>query len=363
MTPLEAELRRIIAADGPMSVATFMGLCLGHPVHGYYTTRDPFGRAGDFITAPEISQMFGELIGLWAAAVWQAMGAPARLALVEFGPGRGTLMADALRAARVMPAFAAALHVHLIETSPVLQRRQQETLASSDVPLAWHREPAAVPEGPLVVIANEFVDALPVHQAVKTSSGWHERMVGIGPDGRLTFALHPDPLPGFAAVVPPAVAGAPSGAVYEWRSGEVVAEIARRVVAHGGAALVIDYGHSESALGETLQAVGQHGFVDPLAAPGDVDLTAHVDFAALARAARAAGARVRGPLAQGAFLRRLGIEARAAALRAHATAAQATDIDAVLARLVGAGGEAMGELFKAVAFADPRLGALPGFDS
>jgi NADH dehydrogenase [ubiquinone] 1 alpha subcomplex assembly factor 7 len=363
MTALEAELRRIIAADGPVSVATFMGLCLGHPLHGYYTTRDPFGRAGDFITAPEISQMFGELIGLWAAAVRQAMGAPPHLALVEVGPGRGTLMADALRAARVVPAFAAALDVRLVETSPVLQRLQQETLAPLGVPLTWHREFAEVPQSPLIVIANEFFDALPVHQAVRTASGWHERMVGIGPDGRLTFALHPDPLPGFATLVPEAVANAPAGSVYEWRSGDIAAEIARRVVAQGGAALVIDYGHSESASGETLQAVGRHGFADPLATPGDVDLTAHVDFAALARTASAAGARVHGPLAQGAFLRRLGVEARAAALRAKATAAQAADIDAALARLIGSDGAAMGELFKAVAFADPKLGTLPGFDS
>ena len=363
MTPLETELRRIIAADGPMSVATFMGLCLGHPVHGYYTTRDPFGRAGDFITAPEISQMFGELIGLWAAAVWQAMGSPASLALVELGPGRGTLMADALRAARVVPAFAAALQLHLVETSPVLQRRQQATLATTGVPLAWHRELTSVPEGPAIVIANEFFDALPVHQAVKTRRGWHERMVGVGPDERLAFALHPDPIPGFAAIVPEGDANAPVGAVYEWCSADVVAEIARRIAQHGGAALVIDYGHIESALGETLQAVGCHGFADPLATPGEVDLTAHVDFAALVRTARAAGARVHGPLSQGAFLRRLGIEARAAALRAKASAAQATDIDTALARLVGSGREAMGELFKAVAFADPKLGALPGFDS
>jgi NADH dehydrogenase [ubiquinone] 1 alpha subcomplex assembly factor 7 len=363
MTPLEAELRRMIAADGPISVATFMGLCLGHPAHGYYTTRDPFGRAGDFITAPETSQMFGELIGLWAAAVWQAMGAPARLALVELGPGRGTLMADALRAARVVPGFAGALHLHLVETSPVLQRRQQETLAGGGVPLTWHREFAGVLEGPLIVIANEFFDALPVHQAVKTSGGWHERMVGIGADGRLAFALHPDPLPGFAAIVPAAAASARAGAVCEWRSGDVVLDIARRVAKDGGAALVIDYGHAESALSETLQAVGRHGFADPLAAPGEVDLTAHVDFAALGRTARAAGARVHGPLSQGTFLRRLGIEARAAALRAKATAAQAADIDAALMRLIGSGREAMGELFKAMAFADPKLGALPGFDS
>jgi NADH dehydrogenase [ubiquinone] 1 alpha subcomplex assembly factor 7 len=363
VTPLEAEIRCIIAADGPISVATFMGLCLGHPVHGYYTTRDPFGRAGDFITAPEISQMFGELIGLWAAAVWQAMGAPARLALVELGPGRGTLMADALRAVRVVPGLAAALSVHLIETSPVLQRRQQKILASTKLPIVWHHALAAVPDGPLIVIANEFFDALPVHQAVKTESGWHERMVGIGPDGRLAFALDPDPMPGFAALLPTAHAAAPTGAVYEWRPGDLAAELARRVTQHGGAALVIDYGHTESALGETLQAMGRHGFADPLAAPGEVDLTAHVDFAALARTAQAAGARVHGPLTQGAFLRQLGIEARATALRAKATAAQAADIDAALARLTGAGRDAMGELFKVVALADPKLGALPGFDS
>src|ERR1051326_402205 len=363
MTPLEAELRRMIAADGPISVATFMGLSLGHPVHGYSTTRDPFGRAGDFITAPEISQMFGELIGLWAAAVWQAMGAPARVALVELGPGRGTLMADALRAARVVEAFVTGLHVHLVDTSPVLARRQQETLAPFDVPLAWHRDATSVPDGPMIVIANEFFDALPVHQAVKTTTGWHERMVGIGPDGRLAFALHPDPMPGFVAIVPEADANASVGAVYEWRAGDLVTELARRVAQHGGAALIIDYGHVESAVGETLQAVGRHGFADPLATPGEVDLTAHVDFAALARAARAAGARVHGPLSQGAFLRRLGIEARAAALSAKASAAPATDIDTALARLVGSGREAMGELFKAVAFADPKLGALPGFDS
>jgi NADH dehydrogenase [ubiquinone] 1 alpha subcomplex assembly factor 7 len=363
MTPLAAEIRRMIAVDGPISVATFMALCLGHPEHGYYTTRDPFGRAGDFITAPEISQMFGELIGLWAASVWQMMGAPARLGLVELGPGRGTLMADALRASQVVPAFAAALDVHLVETSPALRRRQRETLAGIGIPLAWHRDLADVPDVPLIVIANEFFDALPVHQAVRTSTGWHERMVGIGPDDRLVFALHPDPIPGLAALMPDTVAAPPTGAVYEWRSGDVAADIARRVVKHSGAALVIDYGHVESAVGETLQAVGHHGFADPLTNAGEVDLTAHVDFAALARTAQAAGARVHGPLRQGEFLRRLGIEARAATLRAKATAAQGAEIDAALARLTGAGREAMGELFKAIAFADPKLGALPGFDS
>jgi NADH dehydrogenase [ubiquinone] 1 alpha subcomplex assembly factor 7 len=299
---------------------------------------------------------------LWAVAVWQAMGSPARLALVELGPGRGTLMADALRAARVAPAFMAALDVHLVETSPVLRRLQQERLAALGVPVAWNGDVADVPDGPLIVIANEFFDALPVHQAVKAADGWHERMVGVD-GGALAFALHPDPIPGFAAIVPDRLAGAPAGAVYEWRSGDVVAGIARRVAGHGSAALALDYGHRESAPGETLQAVGRHAFADPLASPGEVDLTAQVDFAALARTAQGAGARVYGPVAQGEFLRRLGIEARAAALRAAATATQAADIDAALARLAGAGPDTMGELFKAIAFADPRLGALPGFDS
>src|SRR5262249_41868156 len=176
-------------------------------------------------------------------------------------------------------------------------------LAGIGIPLAWHRDLADVPDGPLIVIANEFFDALPVHQAVKAPSGWHERMIGIDPDDRLAFALHPDPIPGFAALVPEAGAGAATGAVYGWRSGDAAAGLARGVVEHGGAALVIDYGHAESAAGDTLQAVGRHGFADPLATAGEVDLTAHVDFAALARTARAAGAHVHGPLSQGEFLR------------------------------------------------------------
>lgn len=363
MTPLEAEIRRIIA-DGPMSVASYMRLCLAHPVHGYYATRDPFGRAGDFITAPETSQMFGELIGLWAATVWQLMGSPARVALVELGPGRGTLMADALRAARVVPAFVAAVEVHLVETSPALQRRQQEALSALNGPIAWHQDFAAVPGGPLILIANEFFDALPVHQVVKTERGWHERLVGIGADGQLTFALHPDPIPRFTPISPDVAASAPVGAVYEWgRPVLPIGEAASRIVKEGGAALIVDYGHTESALGETLQAVARHGFVHPLTTPGEVDITAHVDFAALGRTATAAGTRVHGPISQGDFLRRLGIEARAAALRAKATAAQGADIDAALARLTGSGRESMGALFKAMAFADPKLGALPGFDS
>jgi NADH dehydrogenase [ubiquinone] 1 alpha subcomplex assembly factor 7 len=361
MTPLEPELRRLIAIDGPLDVARYVALCLGHPLHGYYMARDPLGRAGDFVTAPEVSQMFGELIGLWAAATWQAMGAPAPLRLIELGPGHGTLMADALRAANILPEFRAALAVHLVETSPRLIARQRETLPGLDIPLAWHRDLGEVPEGPAIIIANEFFDALPLHQAVKTPRGWHGRMVGVA-NNRLAFALSPDPMPAFERVLPDALHDAPVGAIYEWRDDHVAAGLAERLVRDGGAALVIDYGHTESAAGDTLQAVQGHRFADPLAEPGLADLTAHVDFAALARTAEREGARTLGPVTQGAFLHRLGIVERATALKANATKLQAADIDAALLRLTGGGGE-MGELFKVLAIADPKLDTLPGFDT
>lgn len=357
MTPLEGELRRLIAIEGPIPLSRYMALCLGHPRHGYYVTRDPLGAAGDFVTAPEISQMFGELVGLWAAAVWQRMCAPARLALVELGPGRGTLMADLLRAAAAVPGFRAALAVHLVETSPALRARQQQALHGAAA--TWHADIDDLPDGPAIVIANEFFDALPVDQAVKAADGWHARMVGIGADDRLVIMAAPDPLRGFATLLPPGLREAPPGAVYEWRADHLPAALAARLVRAGGAALVIDYGHAESAAGDTLQAVRGHGFADPLADPGEADLTAHVDFAALARTAARAGARVNGPLPQGEFLMRLGLAERAERLRAQATARQAADIDAAVTRLTAPG--EMGTLFKALAFADPRLGALPGF--
>jgi NADH dehydrogenase [ubiquinone] 1 alpha subcomplex assembly factor 7 len=359
MTPLEAEIRALIAREGPMSVARFMELCLGHPAHGYYMTRDPFGARGDFVTAPEISQMFGELIGLWAASVWQTMGSPGAVHLVELGAGRGTLMADALRAAAIVPAFRAALQVHLVETSPVLRQRQRDTLARLDVPLAWHHDLAEVPQGPALLAANEFFDALPVQQAVKAADGWHERMVARDGD-RLAFASHPEPLTDFAPALPQA---APSDALFEWRSDAVAREVSRRVMHARGAALIIDYGHADTTFGETLQAVSGHGFADPLERPGELDLTAHVDFGALARIAQSEGVRVHGPVPQGWFLRRLGIAERAAKLKTGATAAQAEAIDAALARLTEGGRTGMGELFKVIAFAHPALGELPGFDS
>ena len=349
MTPLEAEIRRIIETNGPISVADYMRLCLGHPQHGYYVTRDPLGARGDFITAPEVSQMFGELIGAWAAAVWRQMGAPRELRLIELGPGRGTLMADAMRAAKALPEFADALSVHLVETSPVLREAQQAKLGAAN----WHFQIEDVPEGPCIAIANEFVDALPVDQLVKDRDGWHMRMVGVV-DDRLAFVVSPDALTARAEI------NAPSGAILETRHDRPVAFLARRIAGHGGAALIIDYGHAATGFGDTLQAVRGHRYADPLADPGESDLTTQVDFAALTRTARREGARAQGPIPQGEFLRRLGIAQRAARLKRSATPQQAADIDSALARLTAA--DQMGELFKVLAIGHPDVAALPGFD-
>jgi SAM-dependent MidA family methyltransferase len=360
-SPLEIEIRRRIAAAGPMPVREFMALCLTDRAHGYYTTRDPLGERGDFVTSPEISQIFGELIGLWMAAVWQQMGEPANVRIVELGPGRGTMMNDALRAAKVMPAFRDAMVLDLVEISPALKAAQEATLEQLPVPMFWHAALKDVPAGPAIIVANEFFDALPVSQAVKSERGWHERLVEIDAVGNLAFALAAEPLPHFERLLPEMVRDAPDGAVFEWRTDTVAMEMGRRLMGGGGAALVIDYGHADSAAGETLQAVGRHAYVDPLTAPGGIDLTAHVDFAALARAAEAMGAASFGPVDQSDFLRRLGIETRAAALKAQATPAARAAVDTALARLTGHGRTGMGTLFKAAAYTHPKLGTPPGF--
>ncbi len=360
-SPLENEIRRLIAIAGPMSIAEYMRLCLTHPQYGYYVTRDPLGAHGDFVTAPEVSQMFGELIGVWMAAVWQQMGSPENVRVVELGPGRGTLISDALRAAKVAADFYAAAVVHLVEISPKLQQVQQQRLESLGVPILWHSALAEVPSGPTIIIANEFVDALPVHQAVKQADGWHERVVEIAPSGELAIGIARDPLPHFEATLPRGLRQSPAGSVYEWRSDTVALEIGRRVRTDG-AALIIDYGHAWYWLGETLQAVAGHSLTDPLRAPGEADLTAHVDFAALAQSAQIIGGRIHGPISQRDLLRGLGINERAAALKAHAPE-RAAEIDQALARLTATGPRGMGELFKALAIADPKLGELPGFEA
>jgi NADH dehydrogenase [ubiquinone] 1 alpha subcomplex assembly factor 7 len=362
MTPLETEIRRLIAIAGPMPLAQYMTLCLTHPTHGYYMTRDPLGVSGDFTTAPEVSQMFGELVGLWAAATWRQMGAPENVRLVELGPGRGTMMADAIRAAGVEPAFRSAIVVHFVEISPTLQQRQRQTLTGANVPILWHQSLDEVPDGPIIILANEFFDTLPVHQVMKQPNGWHERVIGIR-DGKLAFGLAPTPIPQFDSLLPRKVREAPVGSIYEWRSDHIAIDLGRRVLHSHGAALIIDYGHTESQIGDTLQAVSKHGFADPFDAPGQIDLTAHVDFQALGDAAESFGASVQGPVEQGEFLRRLGIETRARALKALVTPEKAAEIDAGVDRLVGTGATGMGSLFKAIGICDPALGKLAGFES
>ena len=344
---LSAELARLIRHIGPIPVSRFMAEANGH----YYTTRDPFGARGDFITAPDISQMFGELIGLWCAEVWGAIGQPARFTLAELGPGRGTLMADALRAAKVVPGFRDAAAVHLVETSPVLRERQGLTLA--DATPTWHDAIDTLPDGPLIVVANEFFDALPIRQFVRAATGWHERLVDVAADGTFQFVLAPQALAdgprqaaaGSVLEICPAAQG-------------IMQQLARRLMREDGAILVIDYG---PPTGDSLQAVRAHRRHAVLDAPGEADLTALVDFAALAAAAGSAGAQAWGPVPQGEFLRRLGIEQRAALLTAKASAAQASAIAAALQRLTDAA--AMGTLFQASAVT--RFGATPppGFES
>ena len=355
VTPLGEKIVLLIARNGPITVADYMALALGDPEHGYYMAREPFGRAGDFVTAPEVSQVFGELIGLWAVATFEAMGAPQRFVLAELGPGRGTLTADLIRAARLRPAFLTAAEIHLVESSPRLRAIQKATLG--DVRATWHDTIATLPGGPAIVVANEFFDALPVRQYVRTEVGWAERMVGLDEAGRLAFGLRP--LPDAAAPAP--VAATEVGAVLEVSpaSTAIMAMLAGRIAAEGGALLAIDYGYEGPAFGDTLQAVQGHRYADALAEPGAADLTAHVDFAALARAAAAAGARPRPLVSQGDFLARLGIAARAERLAAGKDAAAREAITAAVNRLVAP--EAMGRLFKVLAASDSGL-ALPAFD-
>ena len=350
MSPLKDTLRETIALEGPISVERYMSLCLRH----YYGTRDPLGSAGDFTTAPEISQMFGELIGLWMLEIWNGMGRPTGCRLVELGPGRGTLMADLLRATRLLPDFKGAATVHLVETSPSLREKQQGALAASGFSLHWHDRIADVPPGPTLLVANEFFDALPARQFVGTERGWCERLVGLEGE-RLIFGLRPEPEPALGTPLKP-------GDVLEWpgASIDVMSELAQRLARDGGAALTVDYGYWGPAFGDTLQALKAHKPVDPLEEPGEADLTTHVDFHRLAQAAAVQGAKAHGIVTQGDFLQALGIDARAAALKARATPAQAADIDRALARLTERGPTGMGDLFKVLAVTHEAIEAVPG---
>jgi NADH dehydrogenase [ubiquinone] 1 alpha subcomplex assembly factor 7 len=364
--PLLALLQRRIRLEGPLTVADFMMEALCHPRHGYYTTSDPFGVAGDFITAPEISQMFGELIGLWCAQCWDQLGRPNPVTLAELGPGRGTLMADALRAVSgVLPAFTSACRIVLVETSPVLRRRQAEALAAYAP--TWQDRLAEVPDGPLLLVANEFFDALPIRQFQLTPEGWAERLVTLAPDTEeLCFRLDRPGQPSTLLIPPRLRAASPAlaiGTVIDLAptAQSIALELGRRLARDGGAALVVDYGHTAPVPTDTLQALHRHVPVPVLARPGEADITSHVDFGALAATAADGGATAHGPVTQGDFLRALGLETRAAALRRVASPQQAEDLDAAVHRLTD--DDAMGRLFKVLALTGLNQSIPAGFEN
>ncbi len=350
MTPLARLIADRIREAGPITVADYMAECLLHPVHGYYTTRDPFGAAGDFTTAPEISQMFGELIGLALAQAWLDRGSPTPFTLAELGPGRGTLMADILRATKGVPGFHQAAQVVLVEASPVLRRTQERTVSRGhDFGLRWIEAAHDLPEQPLFLVANEFFDALPIHQYQFTNGGWHERLVGLKDDA-LAFGLAERPtIPGTLAFEQ-----REEGLVIE--DGRlarfIISAVTHRLFHHGGLALVIDYGDWRSR-GDTLQALRKHAFDDPLAHPGEADLTAHVDFEALVRHMPHRYS------TQGAFLTRLGIDARAERLARNLTGAALESHRAAHRRLTDP--SEMGSLFKVLALTSPGAPPPPGF--
>ncbi|MAU59794.1 MAG: methyltransferase [Parvibaculum sp.] len=349
---LARHIARLIQETGPIPLSHYMALALGHPRYGYYMTRDPLGAKGDFTTAPEISQMFGEMLGLWLADQWLQQGAPRHFALAELGPGRGTLMTDILRAIRSVPGMSEASEVHFIETSPVLREMQKVRVPDA----TWHERIDTLPRLPLFLVANEFFDALPVTQYQRTDRGWCERYVALEGE-RLIPVLAPVPLANDAAL-PPAMKNAAEGEIAEISpaSTSIAEEMAAHIAAEGGAALVIDYGHAKSAPGDTLQAMKNHAYADPFAEPGMADITAHVDFEMLVKAVRGGNAQAHGPVEQGAFLTALGIDGRAEALSRNATASQRHDIETALQRLTGR--DEMGSLFKVLGIT-PRGSALP----
>ncbi len=349
-----------IQHSGPVPLADYMELALSHPEYGYYQIRHPFGVHGDFTTAPEISQMFGELIGLWCVDYWTKLGSPENFRLVELGPGSGRLMQDALRAARIAPEFLSAAQIHLVENSPLLHRLQQKNLSNLDI--SWHDRLETVPEGPMILIANEFFDALPMQQYVKSENGWLKRHAGLDADHNLAFVDLECPensIPKFCD----AHSQASVNKIVEINtaSEQIILEISNRVNTSGGAALVIDYGPAISAVGDSLQAVRDQQYSNPLEKPGMADITAHVDFEQLSNVALDCGCQIQGPTSQGRFLERLGIEARAAILQSKASEDQKQQIATAYKRLVSK--EEMGVLFKVIAFMQKGSPRTEGFDA
>ena len=366
MTALEAIIKQEIrerGEDGYLTIAEYMALCLGHPEHGYYMTRDPFGADGDFTTAPEISQMFGELIGAWLADSWMKLGQPERFNLLECGPGRGTLMADALRATKGVKAFQKAVQIHLLENSPVLRKAQEAALKGYDA--TWHTDTESIPaDSPLIVIGNEFLDALPVRQMVYSDAGWKEKVIKIDINDTLRIdEIKADK--GITSAIQPFLIPPSEGVQVEvsLEQERILKQFMNIITKQGGIALFVDYGFIHSIAGDTLQAVTKHSYTDILESPGEVDITAHVNFAEISRFAMEKNMTVHGPVSQGDFLNRLGLGVRAQMLGQNATESQRRDIDAAVKRLSGKNtkdGE-MGDLFKVIAFTSSPEIELAGF--
>ncbi len=341
-----------------MSLSDYMTMALDHPEFGYYRTQDPFGAKGDFVTAPDISQVFGELLGLWLATAWVEAGKPSPFRLVELGPGRGQLLVDLIRATTNVPGFLDAADLHLVESSDKLRDVQRQALG--DLSIHWHDRLEDVPSGPLYLIGNEFLDALPIHQLIKTTNAWDERLVGLDDDGTLCYTSAPA-LPELISLI---VGGdeAAFGTIAEisFSRTRLSEMLGRRLAEDGGVALLIDYGAwVDRPTGDTLQAVSRHQPIDPLSMPGLADITAQVDFRAIGQAAGEGGAAIYGPVPQGTFLRTLGIEPRIAMLLKEADEDQRQALRGALFRLTDA--SAMGEVFKVLVLAPPEAPCPPGF--
>ncbi|HEX8048559.1 class I SAM-dependent methyltransferase [Rhizobium sp.] len=358
-TPLGEKIKAIIRANGPVSITDYFSLCLADPQHGYYKTREPFGSVGDFVTAPEISQLFGEMIGIFMVHAWQRHDTPSDVRLVEIGPGRGTMMADMVRViSKLAPPLYDAMNVHLVETSDRLQEFQRQTLADHGDKVSWHSDFNDVTAGFTLLAANELFDAIPIRQFVRTTNGFRERTVGLDANDELTFAV------GVAGLDPAFLPDGqlpPIGTIFEIAPARqaVMTTICDRIATHGGTALAIDYGHMATGFGDTLQAVRMHEYDPPLEHPGEADLTSHVDFQHLAQTAAASGLQINGCCHQGDFLLGLGLLERAAALGRDRDAATQDGIRAAVERLAGAGEGKMGELFKVLAASSPSIDLQP----